>query len=91
MHKPNSLLRQKNNEGGIGPIIGALIIVVILIAAAIYYWGQHLNTLDEQQQAAMRRAAALHIEQTHVIMSASSTLGTSTNIYDIQKDLNSIK
>ncbi len=75
---------------GIGPIIGTLLIVIVLIAGAIYAWGQHLNLLQEENQA--------RIEQRDFLNSASATsttsasgLGTSTNISDIEHDLNNLK
>lgn len=95
----NSPAPQKNTEGGIGPVVGALIIVVILSIAAIYYWGQHLNLVEEQQQLRSAQEAAFQASVTGFGTTTSgsasstlrSTLGTSTKISDMEKDLNSVK
>ena len=80
-------LQQKPHESSIGPIVGSLIIVVVLIIAAIYYWGQHLNTLQEQSVAEQNRTAEL---QQEAKSNGAIIVSTSTNISDIEKDLNSI-
>jgi hypothetical protein len=67
----------KQNEGGIGPIIGTLIIVVLLIATALYIWGEHLDTVAQIQQANQNIATST----TTIIYS------TSTEPSDIQNDL----
>jgi uncharacterized protein HemX len=78
---------QSGNKSEVGPIVGSLIIVVILIIAAVYYWGQHLNTIQEQNTAAQKSALEL---QQEAASEGAVIISTSTNISDIEKDLNAV-
>ena len=91
MKKRTSLHSQKKIEGGIGPVIGIFLIVMALIAGAIYYWGQHLNFVEEQQQVRDSERSLLSATTTAGTMATSSSLGTSTKISDIEKDLRNLK
>jgi uncharacterized protein HemX len=82
--RPNG---ESGHESGVGPIVGSLIIVVILIIAAVYYWEQHLNTLQEQNIAAQKTALEL---QQQAESEGAVIISTSTNISDIEKDLNAV-
>ena len=49
---------QKEDKGGMGPLIGSIIVIVILVIGAIYFWGDTLNKQenivpDDQPAAAL--------------------------------------
>jgi uncharacterized protein HemX len=87
MDTEKDLQEKSKPESEVGPIVGSLIIVVILVIAAVYYWGQHLNTIQEQNTAAQKSALEL---QQEAESEGAVIISTSTNISDIEKDLNAI-
>ncbi len=62
---------QENNKKGVGPIIGSIIIILVIAIGGIYYLK---NTKDK-------------ITENKPIDNSTTTLGTSTEISDIQNDL----
>lgn len=70
------------HEKKVGPIVATLIIVLVLIIAALYVFASKINTPADTTDAA---AAA---DQTTLTV-VKPTTNTSTDVKDLQNDLNS--
>jgi uncharacterized protein HemX len=64
------------NKGGVGGIAGAIIIVAIIIIGGWYFIGNRVEKIQDQKEAT---TSSLQI-----------TTGTSTEIQDIQTDLDNL-
>ena len=74
----------EENKTSVGPIIGTIIIIALIVLGGLYFWGKRIEetkltktlTSEEPQNEQMSEAAAI------------ISVGTSTNINDIEADLN---
>lgn len=69
-------METEEKSGGIGGVMGAIIIIVIIIAGGWYFIGNRVEKIQDQKQV----PAVIN----------DITTGTSTEVTDIQKDLDNL-
>ena len=65
-------------SGGVGGVIGAIIIIIILIAGGWYFIGNRVEKISDQK------------EQAKANQTIDVATGTSTEVADIQADLDGL-
>ncbi len=75
METPNPIILEPKS-GGSGAIVGAIIIIILIIAGGWYFIGNRIEKIQEQKEVSPN--------------SIEVTTGTSTEIDDIQTDLDNL-
>ena len=71
-----------------GPLVGIVIVVLVLIAGAVYvFMDSKKSVMEHEQPAVMEQQADAGVMITDTTVSALSEQGTSTDILEIEKDL----
>lgn len=78
MENENLNITPNQTKSDLGPIIGAIIIIIILIAGAWYFIGNRIEKISESEIPTDENSAI------------EITTGTSTELEDIQTDLENI-
>jgi len=77
----NNIVYDSNGKStGTGALIGTIIIIVVLIAGGWYFVSSRMDKINQQNSAVNEATTTF----------STSTLSTSTEIVDIQKDLDSV-
>jgi hypothetical protein len=71
-------MENETKSGGMGAIIGAIIIIIILVAGGWYFIGNRVEKISDQK------------EQAKANQTIDVTTGTSTEVDDIQADLDNL-
>ena len=73
--------------GSMGAIVGIIIIVIVIVAGAFYVWSQHAFS-PELSEEELESAALASEANTKAQIEAMQSVNTSTEITDIEADIN---
>ncbi|MEI6528640.1 MAG: hypothetical protein WCO10_03155 [bacterium] len=78
----NNIITGSNEQkpSGMGGVVGAIIIIIVLIAGGWYFIGNRIDKISQPTSEVV----------SNEVTYSTSTLSTSSEIVDIQKDLDSL-